>query len=248
MTISPSTLALTFLGESVRLTASVRDQNGQPFNTTVVWSSADPSVATTSASGDVTAAGNGTTTVNASAGSASAAVAVTVQQVASQVTIVSGDGQTETVGAALANPLVAQSSDAGGTGSVHGSLVLHEQSEDLQRFAGGDGSAIPGVASPLFGTTDLGVETVGALRVGDLSSADPAAPGVLVIESETARGPSILLRFGSDANRRDRVRFDGGFTVLELREIGSDGFSGAWTSGAQRLRAAGYFCAERVSD
>ena len=70
MTISPSTLALTFLGESVRLTASVRDQNGQPFNTTVVWSSADPSVATTSASGDVTAAGNGTTTVNASAGSA----------------------------------------------------------------------------------------------------------------------------------------------------------------------------------
>ena len=133
-------------------------------------------------------------------------------------------------------------------GSVHGSLVLHEQSEDLQRFAGGDGSAIPGVASPLFGTTDLGVETVGALRVGDLSSADPAAPGVLVIESETAQGPSILLRFGSDANRRDRVRFDGGFTVLELREIGSDGFSGAWTSGAQRLRAAGYFCAERVSD
>jgi len=51
MTVSPPTLALTFLGEVTRLTPSVRDQNGQAFNTTVTWSAADPSVATVSASG-----------------------------------------------------------------------------------------------------------------------------------------------------------------------------------------------------
>lgn len=138
----------------------------------------------------------------------------------------------------------AQGDDAA---SVQGGLVLQEQLEDLRQFAGSGGSAIPGVTSPLFGTTDVGVEVVGTLRVGDLSSADPAAPGVLVIESETTRGPSILLRFGSDANRRDMVRFDGGFTVLELNEIRDDGFSGTWNSGAQGPRAAGYFCAERVA-
>ena len=131
--------------------------------------------------------------------------------------------------------------------SIQGTLILHQQSADLRQFSGSDGSAIPGVVAPLFGTTDVGVEAVGALRVGDLSSADPAAPGVLVIESETAQGPSILLRFGSDANRRDMVRFDGGFTVLELREIGGDGFSGTWTSGAWGRATGGYFCAERVA-
>jgi hypothetical protein len=131
--------------------------------------------------------------------------------------------------------------------SVQGVLVLQEQPEAFRSFSGSDGSPIPRVASPLFGTTDVSVEVVGALRVGDLSSTDPAGPGVLVLESETAQGPSILLRFGSDANRRDVVRFDGGFTVLELNEIGEDGFSGRWNSGAQGPRAAGYFCAERVA-
>ncbi len=136
--------------------------------------------------------------------------------------------------------------------SAQGTLILHQQSADLRQFSGSDGSAIPRVVAPLFGTTDVGVEAVGALRVGDLSSTDPAAPGVLVIESEIAQGPSILLRFGSDANRRDMVRFDGGFTVLEVREIGDDGFSGtwtsgAWTSGARGRTTGGYFCAERVA-
>ncbi len=130
--------------------------------------------------------------------------------------------------------------------STQGVLSLHEQRENLRRFAGSSWNSIPGVASPLYGTTDVGVEVVGALRVGDLSSADPAAPGVLVIESVTAQGPSILIRFGSDANRRDVLRFDGGFTVLELHEISDDGFSGSWNSGARGPRAAGYFCAERV--
>ena len=131
--------------------------------------------------------------------------------------------------------------------SIQGILILHQQLAYLRQFSGSDGGAIPGVVAPLFGTTDVGVEAVGALRVGDLSSADPAAPGVLVIESENAQGPSILLRFGSDANRRDMVRFDGGFTVLEVRDIRDDGFSGTWTSGARGTRAGGYFCAERVA-
>jgi hypothetical protein len=97
--------------------------------------------------------------------------------------------------------------------SVEGSLTLLPQSEDLRQFSGSAGGSIPGVNSPLYGSTDIRLEGVGAVRVGDLSSVNTEAPGVLVIESRTDVGPTILLRFGSDANRRELLRFDGGFTV-----------------------------------
>ena len=127
--------------------------------------------------------------------------------------------------------------------TVEGSLVLLTQVESLRRFEGSAGGSIPGVTSPLFGNTDLNVEAVGAVRVGDLSSLDPAAPGVLVIESETGTGPSILLRLGSDANRRDLVRFDGGYTVLTVIEIEAGSFTGTWSSGVRGPGSDGFFCA-----
>ena len=140
--------------------------------------------------------------------------------------------------------LVGQAS-AGATRSVHGELVLHEQPAGLRHFSGSGGDPIPGVLIPLFGTTDVDVEAVGAVRVGDLSSADPAAPGVLVIEDDSGRRPNILLRFGSEANRQDVVRFDGGFMVLEVRELRDDGFRGTWNSGVAGVQTRGHFCAER---
>ena len=91
----------------------------------------------------------------------------------------------------------------------------------------------------------MNVEAVGAVRVGSLSSQDPASPGVLVIESETGTSPSILLRLGSDANRRDIVRFDGGYAVLTVVEITAESFSGTWSSGARGPGSEGFFCATR---
>jgi len=135
-----------------------------------------------------------------------------------------------------------------GAASVQGELTLLDQSPEMRVFQGSDGGAIPGVVSPLYGTTNIQVVEVGALRIGSLLSGDPSAPGVLVIESRTAQGPSILVRLGADANRRDMSLFDGGFTVLELSEISGAGFKGTWISGAQGSRTEGHFCAERVSD
>ena len=129
--------------------------------------------------------------------------------------------------------------------TAEGSLTLLAQAESLRQFAGSAGGSIPGVTSTLFGSTDVNVEGVGAVRVGNLSSQDPASPGVLVIESETGASPSILLRFGSDANRRDLVRFDGGYTVLTVVEVAAQSFSGTWSSGARGPDSEGFFCATR---
>lgn len=79
--VSPSTGAFVALGETLQLSASVLDQNGEPLaDATVTWTSSDPAVATVNASGLVTAAGNGNARVTASSGGASGNAAVTVAQ------------------------------------------------------------------------------------------------------------------------------------------------------------------------
>jgi hypothetical protein len=101
---------------------------------------------------------------------------------------------------------------------------------------------------PLAGSTDLDPELVGGVRTGDNASADPTAPGVLVIERRpsAADAPaSVMLRLGALANRRGLVRFDGGYFALTIQRIDADGFAGTWSSGTGRQAAAGYFCAER---
>ena len=77
--IEPAAATLMSLGETVQLTASVLDQNGQPVAGAVVdWQSSDASVATVSSQGLVTAVGNGSATVTARTGSASANVEIMV--------------------------------------------------------------------------------------------------------------------------------------------------------------------------
>ena len=81
VTVSPATAELTALGATVQLTVEVRDQNARVMaGATARWSSSDTSVATVSASGLVTAAGEGMATITASAGSASGSATVTVTQ------------------------------------------------------------------------------------------------------------------------------------------------------------------------
>ena len=88
LTVTPATAELTALGETVRLAADVRDQNGQAMaGAAVTWSSGDPSAATVDPTGLVTAAGNGTATITATSGPASGSAAVTVAQAVSAVAV-----------------------------------------------------------------------------------------------------------------------------------------------------------------
>ena len=113
VTVTPATAELTALGQTVRFTAEVRDQNGLAMaGAAVAWSSGDPSVATVDASGLVTAAGNGTATITASAGSASGAATVTVMQSPDSVAVLPVDATLAALGDTLR--LAAEAFDANG--------------------------------------------------------------------------------------------------------------------------------------
>jgi CARDB/Leishmanolysin/Bacterial pre-peptidase C-terminal domain/Bacterial Ig-like domain (group 2) len=114
ITVAPASGALGFLGETTNFTATVRDQNGSVMNVTVTWTSSNTAAVTITSSGIATAVANGTATITASASGLTATAEVTVLQVATQLLIVSGDGQSGTVGETLATALVVQSSDGGG--------------------------------------------------------------------------------------------------------------------------------------
>ena len=113
VTVTPATSRLTALGETVQLTATVLDQNGQAMaGTAVTWASSASAVATVGGSGLVTASGNGSATITASAGAASGTAAVTVLQAADSVII----GPTELTLAVLGDTvrLAARAFDANG--------------------------------------------------------------------------------------------------------------------------------------
>lgn len=103
--LSPSSVTLDAIGATQQITASPKDQNGNPINEPLTWSSQDPSVATVNSSGLVTAVANGTTRVNASAGGVTASAQVVVAQAAAAVQKTGGDGQTGEVGTTLPAPL-----------------------------------------------------------------------------------------------------------------------------------------------
>jgi uncharacterized protein YjdB len=80
ITIAPPSLELT-VGESSRLTATVRDASDAPVpGAPVAWSTSAPPVATVAADGTVTAHAPGSATITAASGSVTATVPVTVEQ------------------------------------------------------------------------------------------------------------------------------------------------------------------------
>jgi hypothetical protein len=109
----------------------------------------------------------------------------------------------------------------------------------------------PTSAYALTGSGELDPATLGAVSTGSLATTDPEAPGVLVMERhprDPGAGTEIILRLGSDANQRGRLRYDGGYFALMVRGIGPRGFTGTWSSGAGAASSAGgYFCAERTA-
>ena len=110
-----------------------------------------------------------------------------------------------------------------------------------------------GARTALVGTTDVAVGRVGALRLGDLLSEDPRAPGIAVYEQRATSGAvTVTARLGSVITAPPTpgmAPIEGQHTALFVRRISSGGFAGAWSSGSgdPGSEARGHFCAVRVA-
>ena len=127
--------------------------------------------------------------------------------------------------------------------SAEGRLELREQEDGSRGMGDGDAGADTTFSYPLRGTAELDFAAVGATLPGDAASADPTAPGVLVIQRPTG----VMLRLGSEANRAGVRRFDGGYTVLQVQQVTERGFAGTWRSAVQLEESGGHFCAVKAS-
>lgn len=145
--------------------------------------------------------------------------------------------------------LVATSGERSGQ-IARGTATLFENPTQLRHLIDAGGNPMLGVVVPFYGAADIDVTEVGALPLGTATSNDPLQPGILVIQNSpddtTAR--SLVMRLGSETNRRNAVPFDGGYTVLRVRLVGPGSILGSWASGTVTEVAAGFFCAVRRSN
>ena len=112
MRVTPDTVVMSALGETVQLAATVFDQLGREMEgAEVSWSSGDDAVVTVDASGRITAVGAGTATVTAVSGTVSVTTTVSMMQIVDSVAVVPM-AQTITTGDTLR--LVAQAFDTRG--------------------------------------------------------------------------------------------------------------------------------------
>ena len=141
MAVSPAAAEFSALGASIQLAAEVRDQNGDTMRGTAVsWTTSAAAVATGSASGLFTAAGNGTATITASAGSASGSAAVAVAQEVSAVAVTPA---ADTVVAGGTRRLAAEAADANGHPAAGSGF--HWALSDTLVAAVGDAGLVTGV-------------------------------------------------------------------------------------------------------
>ena len=85
--VTLTSATLVALGETLQLTASASDANGNTISgKTFTWSSSDESIATVSASGLVTGVANGSITITATTDGVNGTAAIQVEQVGTQLT------------------------------------------------------------------------------------------------------------------------------------------------------------------
>lgn len=88
ISLTPSDPSLSWLGETVAISAQVLDQHGNVMSGVgLTWTTSEPDVAIVSASGVVTAVGNGAATITASAATASGEAVVSVDQEPNSIVI-----------------------------------------------------------------------------------------------------------------------------------------------------------------
>ena len=187
ITVSPATVELTALQETMQLSAEVRDQNGRVMNgTAVTWVSANFVVAQVDAAGLVTSVGNGNVTITATAGAASGSAEVTVAQVVQGIEVLPFPGK---VSAGDTLRMTAEAWDANGF-TVPGSEFTWSSSDTAVATVDGSG-LIRGIVEGVVTITATSAGVPGAVPVtvahpdwGPLAALYAAAQGPVWIEDD----------------------------------------------------------------
>ncbi|HEU5304748.1 MAG TPA: Ig-like domain-containing protein, partial [Gemmatimonadales bacterium] len=196
ITLTPPSISFTALGQTQQLASSVSDQHGDPLTDAAIsWSTDNGAVAAVSSTGLVTAQGPGTAQIVAAAGSANATVSVSVVQAPSQLTKVSGDGQTATAGAPLGAPLVVEVEDALGSPVAGVSVTFDPE--------GG------GQVSPASSMTDAAGRAATILTTGLVAGIPQAVtvsiPGLAIsvsFSATTTAGPAASISIAAGNNQK----------------------------------------------
>ena len=214
--VTPATATLTAPGQTVRLTATARDQAGQPVtDADVRWSSGSPSVATVDQSGLVTARQPGTAVITAASGGTTGQATVTVGDSAPramsiaprittlkywkqtvQLTVTAYDGNGEPVEA----PSIVWSSGNENVATVDESgLVTAGQIGTTWITAALDGSTLQAKVTVIQPVTvdriDLVITGVAGMMPGDTRRIDPVA---LNNDGGALRNPAPTFTWSSD--------------------------------------------------
>lgn len=167
LTISPPSADLSSLGETVQLTATVRDQNGQEIaGATVTWTSGDNAVATVNGTGLVTAVENGSATVTATSGGVSGTAAVTVAQRPARVDVSPSADTLIAIGDTVrfaAQPVDANGNavqDADISWSTDDDAVATVNADGLVTATGNGGAGITAAAGAATGRAEVTVSQV----------------------------------------------------------------------------------------
>ena len=201
ITVTPATTVLTALGQTVRLTAAVRDGNGNPIaNPDVRWSSSDPAVATVDQSGLVTAVKRGTSTITAATGGVTGQASISVEPPSPTSVVITPDAFNLT--------------------KIGQTVQLKAEVRDQQ------GAVIPGVAFS-WSTSDASVVTVDSTGLAEavgrgmavISAKAGEAVGratltVMQVVLEIVLEPVSHAMLRGDTLRIAATAFDGGGTAI----------------------------------
>jgi len=190
-------------GQQVSIIATVLDQFGTAFaqlpaGINIAWNTSDPSILSVNTAGVLSGVSAGTGKVTAVAsgdfGQFTVAADVTVRPLVSSLTLVAGDGQTGTVGQALANRLQVRVLNRLGAG-VKGIVV------NFAVTAGGGSLDSTSVKTDSTGLASAGL-TLGTTTGADtVQATTPRLPGTVVVFAAQANPGAVtaLARDSGDA-------------------------------------------------
>ena len=195
ISITPNNVSMTYLGQSVQVSARINDQNGIVMPTQIAWSLGDPSIASIATDGLLTAAAVGNTTLTAQGLGLTATVDLEVFQQVSTFAVTQGDNQEATRDSTLTDPIIVSLSDLGGTG-IPGLAVTFSPGSDNGTVSvatattdASGGATTEWTLGSVYGEQQLLVSvpgqsiTVNAIARAEVPTADLAVVGLLQLSS-----------------------------------------------------------------